>query len=61
MKYIKIYIGSLIISTGILIVAALLVRAIGVTLPAEVADYILVIWFSLAVIIYPLSIKIVRV
>ncbi len=61
MKLLKYFAGSLIISFGVLIVIALIVRAIGIALPSEIARYLPVIWISLAIFLFPLSKRIVRV
>lgn len=61
MKLLKYYIGSLIISFGILMLLAIIMRAIGLSLPKEVEQYLLFIWLGLAVILMPLAKKLVRV
>lgn len=61
MKFVKYFAGSLIISFGVLLVAGMLLRAVQVELPEEVARYGLLIWVSLAVVISPFARKIIRV
>lgn len=61
MKLLKYYIGSLIISFGILMLLAIIMRAIGLSLPKEVEQYLLFIWLGLAVVLMPLAKKLVRV
>jgi hypothetical protein len=57
MKYIA---GSLIISFGILFVAAVVLMSLGVQVPEIVMKYLWLTWGSLAIIIYPLAKKIIR-
>lgn len=61
MKFVKTYIGCLIISFGILLVVAAILMAAGIKLPEVVAGYLLETWLLMALIIYPLARKIIRV
>lgn len=61
MKLVKYFIGSLIISFGILLVIGLASAGLQLTLPTGVGDYILFIWIGLALLILPFAKKIVRV
>lgn len=61
MKLLKYYIGSLIISFGILLVLAIVMRAIGLDLPSEVEQYLLFIWLGLALLLMPVAKHLVRV
>ncbi len=61
MKLLKYFAGSLILSFGVLMVLAIVIRAIGVNLPSEFARYLPIVWFLLAVLIFPLAKKVVRV
>lgn len=61
MKLLKYFSGSLIISLGLLIVLAIIVRAIGISLPPEISRYFLLAWVLLAIIIMPFTSKIIRV
>ena len=60
-KFLKYCIGSLIISFGVLMVLAIVMRGIGIQIPDEFARYSLLIWVSLAVLILPWAKKIIRV
>ena len=57
MKYI---IGSLILSFGILFVAAVLLISLGVQAPESVIKYLGLAWVLLAIVTYPLAKKLVR-
>jgi len=61
MKLIKYFIGSLIISFGILLVIAVMVRAAEVQVPESISDKFLLIWFGLALVITPFAKNIIRV
>lgn len=61
MKLLKYFSGSLIISFGILMVIAMLVRSIGIDLPDGISRYLLLIWVSLAILLIPFAKKIIRV
>ncbi|MEM8843823.1 MAG: hypothetical protein AAGB35_02160 [Pseudomonadota bacterium] len=61
MKILKYFAGSLIMSFGLIVVCLLLVRAIGIGLPGDFASYLLIIWLLLAIFMFPLAKKIVRV
>ena len=60
-KFLKYCVGSLIISFGVLLVIAIIMRGIGIQIPDEVSRYSLLIWVSLAVLILPWAKKIIRV
>ena len=57
MKYI---IGSLILSFGILFVAAVMLISLGVQAPESVINYLGLAWALLAIVTYPLAKKLVR-
>ena len=57
MKYIA---GSLIISFGILFVAAVVLISLGMQAPEIVMKYLWLAWGLLAIAIYPLAKKIIR-
>lgn len=61
MKFIKIYIGSLIISFGALLVIGVIIMAMGLTLPELVAGHLPETWLLVALFLYPLAMKIVKV
>jgi len=61
MKLIKYFFGSLIISFGILMVIAIIVRSFGIDVPHEISRYLLLIWVSLAILILPFAYKIIKV
>lgn len=61
MKLLKYFIGSLIISFGILLVIGVILRAAEVQVPDVIGDYLLVVWISLAIVISPFAKKIIRV
>ena len=61
MKLIKYFVGSLIVSFGILLVLAIIVRSMGIDFPQEISRYLPLIWILLAVCIMPFASKIVRV
>jgi len=61
MKLIKYFLGSLIISFGILIVLLIVSRSVGITMPDDILYYLLLAWVSLSVLIFPFAKKIVRV
>ncbi|MBN48818.1 MAG: hypothetical protein CMN85_04700 [Spongiibacteraceae bacterium] len=61
MKLLKYFAGSLIISLGIMMVLAILVRSLQIELPTDTARYFLLIWVSLAIVISPFAKKIIRV
>lgn len=57
MKYIA---GSLIISFGVLFVAAVVLMSLGVQVPESVIKYLWLVWSLFAIAIYPLAKKIIR-
>lgn len=61
MKFIKTYIGALIISFGLLFVIGSALMAMGIGLPSLLAGRLLETWLLLALILYPFARKIVRV
>ena len=61
MKFLKTYIGCLIISFGIFFVIGVILMAAGIKLPEVVSSYLLEIWLLIALIIYPFARKIIRV
>ena len=61
MKLVKYFVGSLIISFGVLMVLAIMARGIGVDIPDELASYAILVWLALAVLILPWAKNIVRV
>ena len=60
MKLLKYFAGSLIISFGILLVIAILLAGLRIEPPEDMADYLLFIWISLAIVISPFAKKIIR-
>lgn len=61
MQLLKYFIGSLIISFGILMVLAIIARGIGIEIPNELAHYAALIWVALAALILPWAKSIIRV
>ena len=61
MRFLKTYIGSLIISVGVLFVIGIVFRAAGFKLPEIVTSHLLETWLVMAIAIYPIARKIVRV
>ena len=61
MKYIKYAIGSLIISFGVLLVLVVLLRSLQLDAPEDIMLYLGMAWLVLAIIAYPLAMKIMRV
>ena len=61
MKHIKYIAGSLIISFGIILVILLLLSSLHVKAPDDIATYLGVAWILLAVVVYPLAKRLVRV
>lgn len=61
MKYLKYFIGSLIISTGIVLVVAIMMRAADAKAPAIIGDNLLLTWIALAIVIMPFAKNIIRV
>ena len=61
MRFIKAYIGSLIISFGVLFVVGAALMAMGIGLPDIVANHMLETWLITALILWPLAMRIVRV
>ena len=57
MKYI---IGSLIISSGILFVAILMMMSLNVQAPDGIVKYLAWAWIILAIVAYPLARKLIR-
>ena len=60
MKFVKYMIGSLIISFGFLLVLVVLVRAMGIEAPEDVMLYLGIAWLVLAILAFPLAMRIVR-
>jgi hypothetical protein len=61
MKIIKYFVGSLIISFGILMVIGIAMAGLRINFPEGTGNYLLLIWISLAIVILPFSKKIIRV
>ncbi len=61
MKLLKYFIGSLIISFGILLVLGVMLRAAGVQVPDVIGDYLLIVWVGFAIVIMPFAKNIIRV
>ena len=61
MRFLKTYIGSLIISVGVLFVIGIVFRAAGLKLPEIVTSHLLETWLVTAIIVYPFARKVVRV
>ena len=61
MKYIKYTAGSLIISFGIILVVLILLNALHIEPPEDIATYLGIAWILLAIATYPLAKRIVRV
>ena len=61
MKYIKYTAGSLIISFGIILVVLILLNALHIEPPEDIARYLGIAWILLAIATYPLAKRIVRV
>lgn len=60
MKLLKYFIGSLIISSCVLFVIALIMSSLQINLPEVVARYLLLIWISLAILLLPFAKRIIR-
>ncbi len=60
MKFVKYFVGSLIISGGIVLLLAIFTRGMQLTVPGYIADHLLFIWIGLAVVISPFAPKIIR-
>jgi len=61
MKFIKYIAGSLIISFGILLVVVILLRSLQLEAPKDITFYLGLAWVLLAIVIYPLAKKIIRI
>ena len=61
MRILKYFVGSLIISFGILLILLIIVRAVSGGVPVEIANYLLLVWVALAIVILPFAKKIIRV
>lgn len=61
MRFIKTYIGSLIISVGLILVVGMAVGAMGLEFPRLISDHLLETWLLVALVLYPLARKIIRV
>lgn len=61
MKLLKYYLGSLIISLGLIGVIAIVVASFQVQIPSSVAKYFVLVWLGLAVVLLPFAKKIMRV
>ena len=61
MKLLKYFIGSLIISFGILLVLAVMLRAAEIQVPDVIGDYLLIVWIGSAIVIMPFAKNIIRV
>ena len=61
MKLLKYFIGSLIISFGILLVIGMMLRAAGAQAPNLISDHLLIVWIVLAIVISPFTKNIIRV
>jgi len=61
MKFVKRMVGSFIISFGALLVVILMVRSLQIEAPDNVMLYLAGGWVLLAIVMYPLAKRIVRV
>ena len=61
MKLLKYFIGSLIMSFGVLIVAAVLLMALQIQLTEGLTRYFLLLWVLLAIVILPFAKNIIRI
>ena len=60
MKYIRYFVGSLIISFGVLLVIVILSRALQIEPPKDILIYLAVAWLSLAIALMPIAKKVMR-
>lgn len=61
MKILKYFAGSLIISSGIVLLVAIMMRAADAKAPAILTDNLLLTWIALAIVIMPFAKNIIRV
>jgi hypothetical protein len=61
MKFLKYMAGSLIISFGILFVLIILLRSLQIQAPNDIFTYLGLAWVGLAIILYPVAKKFIRV
>lgn len=61
MKFLKYITGSLIISFGILFVLIILSRSLQIQAPKDIFTYLGLAWAGLAIVLYPLAKRIIRV
>lgn len=61
MKLVKYFVGSLIISFGVLMLLAIVLKAVEFSLPEVIASNLLWIWIGLALVISPFAKNFIRV